>query len=320
MIRRFGLNATSQVIEIASNDGCLLQYFKASGIPVLGVEPAANVAAAATAKGIPTDIAFFGVATARRLRAAGLAADLIAANNVMAHVPDLNDFVEGFAILLKPGGVVTVEVPHLLRLMQHNQFDTIYHEHFSYFSLLTMEQVFARRGLRLFDVQELPTHGGSLRIFATHTGDTSHAATPAVTAMLQQERAAGLDGPDAYTAFASKVIDAKAALLGFFIEIRRNGKTIAGYGAPAKASTLLNYCGIGPEFLPFTVDRSPHKQGKLLPGVHIPVRAPEAIFAAKPDYLLILPWNLAGEIVGQMAGIRDWGGRFVVPIPTVRVL
>jgi SAM-dependent methyltransferase len=319
MIDRFALGPGSQVVEIASNDGYLLQYFQASGVTVLGVEPAANVAAAARANGIPTDVAFFGAATARRLKAAGLAPDLIVANNVLAHVPDLNDFVVGIATLLSRNGVATVEFPHLLQLIQQNQFDTIYHEHFSYFSLLTVERIFARHGLRLFDVQELATHGGSLRIFATHSGDATQPTTRAIAKVLADERTAGLEEREAYAAFAERMIDAKAALLSFCIQVRRERKKIAGYGAPAKGNTLLNYCGIGPEFLPFTVDRSPHKQGKLLPGVHIPIAAPEAIFAAKPDYLLILPWNLSDEIVAQMAGIRDWGGRFVVPIPTVRV-
>jgi SAM-dependent methyltransferase len=320
MISRFGLGAGSQVVEIGSNDGYLLQYFRARGVPVLGVEPAANVAAAATARGIPTDVSFFGVATARRLKSSGIEPDVIAANNVMAHVPDLNDFVEGFSTLLKPGGVVTVEFPHLLRLMQQNQFDTIYHEHFSYFSLLTVERVFARYGLRLFDVQEVTTHGGSLRIFATQSNDSTHPTMDAVAKVLADERAAGLGRREAYAAFAEQVIDTKTALLAFCIQARRERKTIAGYGAPAKGNTLLNYCGVGPEFIPFTVDRSPHKQGKLLPGVHIPIRAPEAIFEVKPDYVLILPWNLADEIVAQMAGVRDWGGQFVVPIPTVRII
>ncbi|MDB5399868.1 MAG: SAM-dependent methyltransferase [Rhodopila sp.] len=320
MISRFGLGAGSQVVEIGSNDGYLLQYFRARGVPVLGVEPAANVAAAATARGIPTDVSFFGVATARRLKSSGIEPDVIAANNVMAHVPDLNDFVEGFSTLLKPGGVVTVEFPHLLRLMQQNQFDTIYHEHFSYFSLLTVERVFARYGLRLFDVQEVTTHGGSLRIFATQSNDSTHPTTDAVAKVLEDERAAGLGRREAYAAFAEQVIDTKTALLAFCIQARRERKTIAGYGAPAKGNTLLNYCGVGLEFIPFTVDRSPHKQGKLLPGVHIPIRAPEAIFEVKPDYVLILPWNLADEIVAQMAGVRDWGGQFVVPIPTVRII
>ncbi len=320
IIRRFGLTAGSAVVEIGSNDGYLLQYVQQRGVPVLGIEPAANVAAIAAAKGIPTEVAFFGAGTATRLRASGVRPDVIVANNVLAHVPDLNDFVAGLSILLRPGGVITVEVPHLLRLMQQNQFDTIYHEHFSYFSLLTLKRVFTRHGLRVFDVQELPTHGGSLRVFATHTGTPGHAPTGAIEKVRADEHSAGLDGPDAYTAFADQVIGAKAALLSFCIQVRRDGRTIAGYGAPAKGNTLLNYCGIGPEFIPFTVDRSPHKQGLLLPGTHIPIRAPEAIFAAKPDYVLILPWNIAGEIAEQMAGIRDWGGRFVVPIPRVRLL
>jgi hypothetical protein len=238
----------------------------------------------------------------------------------MAHVPDLNDFVEGFATLLKPDAVVTVEFPHLLRLIEQNQFDTIYHEHFSYFSLLTVKRVFAHHGFRLFDVQELPTHGGSLRIFATQSTDTRHVTMPAVAKVLTDERAAGLDRREAYTTFATRVIDTKVALLAFCIEVRRQGKTMVAYGAPAKGNTLLNYCGIGPEFVQFTVDRSPHKQAKLLPGVRIPIRAPEAIFETKPDYVLILPWNLSDEITAQMAGISDWGGRFVVPIPTVLVL
>ncbi len=318
MVARFGLDAGSQVVEVASNDGYLLQYFQARGVPVLGVEPAANVAAVARDQGIPTEVAFFGVATAQRLKAAGVAPRLMAANNVLAHVPDLNDFVAGFAVLLAPGGVLTVEFPHLLRLMRENQFDTIYHEHFSYFSLLTVQRVFAAHGLRLFDVQQLPTHGGSLRVYVTH-GAAPHAETPAVAALLAEERAAGLEGRAAYAAFAEQVVETKAALMTFCVEARRAGRRILGYGAPAKGNTLLNYCGIGPEFIGFTVDRSPHKQGLLLPGTRIPVRAPEALLEARPDYVLILPWNLRDEIAAQMAAVRDWGGRFVVPIPTVQV-
>ena len=318
MVARFGLGAASQVVEVASNDGYLLQYFAARGVPVLGVEPAANVAAVAREKGIPTEVAFFGVATAQRLKAAGVAPQLMAANNVLAHVPELNDFVAGFAVLLAPGGVLTVEFPHLLRLMQQNQFDTIYHEHFSYFSLLTVQRIFAAHGLRVFDVQQLPTHGGSLRVFVTQ-GDAAHPETPAVAALLAEERAAGLAGRAAYDAFAEQVVDTKAALMAFCVEARRAGKTILGYGAPAKGNTLLNYCGIGPEFIAFTVDRSPHKQGLLLPGTRIPIRAPEALLEARPDYVLILPWNLREEIATQMAAVRDWGGRFVVPIPSVQV-
>ncbi len=318
MVARFGLGAASQVVEVASNDGYLLQYFAAHGVPVLGVEPAANVAAVARDKGIPTEVAFFGVATAQRLKAAGVAPQLMAANNVLAHVPELNDFVAGFAVLLAPGGVLTVEFPHLLRLMRERQFDTIYHEHFSYFSLLTVQRIFAAHGLRVFDVQQLPTHGGSLRVFVTQ-GDAPHAETPAVPALLAEERAAGLEGRAAYAAFAEQVVDTKAALMAFCVEARRAGKTILGYGAPAKGNTLLNYCGIGPEFIGFTVDRSPHKQGLLLPGTRIPIRAPEALLAARPDYVLILPWNLRDEIATQMAAVREWGGRFVVPIPSVQV-
>jgi SAM-dependent methyltransferase len=319
MISRLRLGAESQVVETASNDGYLLQFFQRRGVPVLGIEPAANVARVAIDKGIPTDIAFFGERTAERLRGAGIAPDLIVANNVMAHVPDLNDFVRGFKILLKPDGVITVEFPHLLRLMQENQFDTIYHEHFSYFSLLVVERVFAATGLRLFDVQRLPTHGGSLRVFSCHAESTAHDRSPAVDAILAEEIAAGLDEIAAYRGFAERVIETKCALLRFCIDARRDGASLAGYGAPAKGNTLLNYCGIGPELLPFTVDRSPHKQGMLLPGVHIPIRAPEAIFQERPDYVLILPWNLKYEIVEQMAGIRAWGGRFVVPIPEVQI-
>ena len=318
MIARFGLNAGSQIVELASNDGYLLQYFQRAGIPVLGVEPAANVAAAAIAKGIPTDIAFFGRATAARLRAAGRTADLIAANNVLAHVPDLNDFVAGMKILLAPNGVATVEFPHLERLIAENQFDTIYHEHFSYFSLFTAEQVFARHGLTVFDVEELPTHGGSLRLYLRHAG--SGAVSAAVAALRQREIAAGLDGPEPYARFAAMAVDTKAAILEFLIGARRAGQHVLGYGAPAKGNTLLNYCGIRSDMIGFTVDRSPHKQGMRLPGTHIPIRAPEALLAARPDYVFILPWNLKDEIMAQMAAIREWGGRFVVPVPTLQIL
>ena len=320
MMERFSLGLQSLVVEVASNDGYLLRHFRDRGVSVLGVEPAANVAAEARKLGIPTEVAFFGRTTAQRLRDAGTAPQLMAANNVLAHVPDINDFVAGFAILLAPDGVMTVEFPHLLRLIESTQFDTIYHEHFSYLSLLTVQRIFAAHGLRVFDVEQLPTHGGSLRIFAAHAEATRHATTPAVAALLAEERAAGLDGQEIYAAFAERVVDVKAALLAFCVEARRAGKMIVGYGAPAKGNTLLNYCGIGPEFIPFTVDRSPHKQGKLLPGVRIPVRAPEAIMEQRPDYVLILPWNLKDEVMEQMAGIRAWGGRFVLPIPTTQVL
>jgi SAM-dependent methyltransferase len=316
---RFKLGSSSHVIEVASNDGYLLQFFQKRGIPVLGIEPAANVAAAAEQKGIPTDVAFFGVATAQRLKAAGKAADLIAAKNVLAHVPDLNDFVGGFKVLLKPSGVVTVEFPHLLRLMNENQFDTIYHEHFSYLSFSVAERAFARHGLVLFDVDEIPTHGGSLRIYGRHAEDSSKPVTSAVERMRAREQQAGLDGLGAYRQFANQVADTKCAVLEFFIAAKRSDKKVAGYGAPAKGNTLLNYCGIRTDMIGFTVDRSPHKQGMLLPGTHIPILAPDAIFEAKPDYVFILPWNLKDEIAEQMAKIRDWGGKFVAPIPTIRV-
>lgn len=319
MIERFRLGSRSSVVEIASNDGYLLQYFSQRGIPVLGVEPAANVAKAAIGKGIPTEVAFFGEATAIRLAGGGVAPDVIAANNVLAHVPDLNDFVRGLRTLLKPDGVITIEVPHLLRLMQENQFDTIYHEHFSYFSLLAVDRIFTHHGLRLFDVIELPTHGGSLRIFACHHESALHTQTRAVAELLAREVAAGLDSAEAYRRFSEQVVRTKCDVLDFCIRARREGKRLVGYGAPAKGNTLLNYCGIGPEFIPFTVDRSPHKQGLLLPGVRIPVHAPEAIIRARPDYVMILPWNLKAEVMQQMAAIRDWGGRFVVPIPEVEV-
>jgi 2-polyprenyl-3-methyl-5-hydroxy-6-metoxy-1,4-benzoquinol methylase len=320
MTQRLGLGAGATVVEVASNDGYLLQYFTRRGITVLGVEPATNVAAVAVERGIPTEVAFFGEATARRLRDRGIAPDLMAANNVLAHVPNINDFVQGFAILLKPEGVVTVEFPHLLRLMQESQFDTIYHEHFSYLSLHIVQRIFARHGLLVFDVERPPTHGGSLRVFACHASSARHDETPAVARLLAEEVAAGLEGDDAYRRFAHQVVEAKCALLRFLIDARVQGKLVAAYGAPAKGNTLLNYCGVGPELIAFTVDRSPHKQGMLLPGTRIPVRAPEAILQAKPDYVLILPWNLQEEITAQMAAVRDWGGRFVVPIPTTRVL
>ena len=319
MVERFGLGPETPVVEVASNDGYLLQHFAKRGIPVLGVDPAANVAQAAINRGIPTDIAFFGASTAFRLREAQPAPLLMAANNVLAHVPDLHDFVEGFRILLAPGGVVTFEFPHLLRLMEKNEFDTIYHEHFSYISLFVAERILGEHSLRVFDVEELPTHGGSLRLFVRHADDTSKTETPAVERVRADERAAGLEASDAYRRFAARPVETKRALLEFLIDAQRTGKKVVGYGAPAKGNTLLNYCGIGKELLPFTVDRSTHKQGLLLPGTRIPIRAPDAILEEKPDFVLILPWNLSDEIAAQMACIRGWGGRFVVPIPTVEV-
>ncbi len=320
MTAELELGSDSLVVEVASNDGYLLQYFQQRGVGVLGVEPAANIARVAEAKGVPTDAAFFGVATARRLVAAGKAADLICANNVLAHVPDLNDFVAGLGLLLKPGGIVTVEFPHLLRLIAECQFDTVYHEHFSYFSLLVVDKVFACHGLSVFDVDRLPTHGGSLRIHACHAGDGARRHTARLHDVLDEELAAGLAELAIYDGFADRVIDVKCQVLEFLITARRERKLVAGYGAPAKGSTLLNYCGVGPELIRFTVDRSPHKQGRYLPGVQIPIHAPERMLECRPDYVFILPWNLQDEIVEQMAAVRDWGGRFVVPIPSIRIV
>ena len=318
MVERLGLGSQSQVVEIASNDGYLLQYFLPHGVPVLGVEPAANVAQTAIAKGIPTEVAFFGTETARRLRARGIEADLIAANNVLAHVPQLLDFVQGLQILLKRDGVVTIEVPHLLRLVAENQFDTIYHEHFSYFSLLVLDALFARVHMRITDVEELWTHGGSLRVYVKHE-NSAGSPSAAVAGVIARERQAGLDSLGRYRHFASQVVRTKCDVLAFFVEAARRGQTVVGYGAPAKGNTLLNYCGIGPELMPFTVDRSHYKQGLYLPGTRIPIRAPEALLAARPDYVFILPWNLRDEITQQMSEIRGWGGRFVVPIPQLTV-
>lgn len=317
---RLGLDGTSQVVELASNDGYLLQHFVARGIPVLGIEPAANVAAAAIAKGIPTRTLFFGVDTARGLVAEGIVADLIAANNVLAHVPDLNDFVAGIRIMLGPRGVFTGEFPHLLRLIAGHQFDTIYHEHYSYLSLHTIEQVFAAHGLTIFDVDELPTHGGSLRIHARHAAETTRGLTPRIGALRAAETAAGLDRIEGYNGFAVRVEETKRGLLSFLIEARRAGKSIAGYGAPGKGNTLLNYCGIRTDLLDYTVDRNPYKHGRFLPGTHIPVHPTEHLAETRPDYILILPWNLQREIVAQLDYARGWGAQFVIPIPEVRVL
>ena len=319
MLYRLGLGPTSKVVEIASNDGYLLQHFVAAGIPVLGVEPAANVAAVAIGKQVPTEIAFFGEATAKRLAAEGHCADLIAANNVLAHVPHLNDFVAGFRHLLKPGGVATFEFPHLLRTMGQVQFDTIYHEHFSYFSLLTAEQVFARHGLRVFDVEELPTHGGSLRLFVGHdaAGQPEGAGLRAVRAA---ESAARLSEQATYQGFQAQVDRVRDGFLSFLDDAKRKGRRVAAYGAAAKGNTLLNFCGVGTDQIAYVVDRNPYKQGRFLPGSHLPILSPEAVFETKPDDLVILPWNLAEEIAREMADIRAWGGRFVIAVPEVRIL
>lgn len=318
--RRFDIGSSSLAVEIASNDGYLLQYFIPRGIPVLGIEPAANVAAEAERRGVPTLVRFFGTATARSLVAEGKQADLLLGNNVLAHVPDLNDLVAGMTILLKPSGVITMEFPHLLRLMQENQFDTIYHEHFSYFSFLVVERVFAAHGLVLFDVEELSTHGGSLRIYARHAANSALPVGDRVTGLRRREEKAGLGQPDSYRAFAEQVKATKRALLRFLIDANERGKRVVGYGAPAKGNTLLNYCGVRTDLVEYTVDRSPHKQDHFLPGTHIPVYAPGKILETRPDYVLILPWNLKDEIVRQMDDVRGWGGKFVVPIPEVKVL
>ena len=318
MVDRFGLREDSRVVELASNDGYLLQYFVERQIPVLGIEPAANVAEVARKCGINTTVAFFGEKTAQQLAQDGWSADLIAGNNVLAHVPDINDFVEGIRILLKPAGVVTIEFPHVMRLMQETQFDTIYHEHFSYLSFTTVERVFTRHGMKLFDVQELPTHGGSLRIFAAHEGDTSKVQSDAVRELRQREEKAGFLTLAPYLAFNERVAKTKRRLLQFLIEAKEHGKHVVGYGAPAKGNTLLNYCGVRTDFLDYTVDRNPVKQGQFLPGVRIPIYAPDAIRQTKPDFVLILPWNIKEEVMHQMAYIREWGGEFVVPIPEVK--
>jgi len=356
-IARFRLAAESLVVEVASNDGYLLRHFRERGVPVLGIEPAANVARAAEAAGVPTRNEFLTLETARGMVAEGVRADLLVGNNVLAHVPALNDFVAALAALLAPEGVATLELPHLLRLMAEHQFDTIYHEHFSYFSLHTVRRVLGAHGLAVFDVEELPTHGGSLRVFARHAGAAdppprsfafaqddkdkrvgpfalgqddkekrvgsvalAHADKAGrVADLLAREREAGLLEPATYDAFEERVRATKRGLLRFLLEARERGERVAGYGAPAKGNTLLNYCGVGPDLVAFTVDRSPHKQGRYLPGTRIPIAAPDRLREERPDYVLILPWNLTDEIVEQMADVRAWGGRFVVAIPEVRV-
>ena len=319
MIRRFALGPHSQVVEIASNDGYLLQHFVQEHIPVLGIEPAENVAKVAREKGVKTTACFFGRETATSIAADAGQADLLLGNNILAHVPDLNDFVAGMKILLKPDGVITMEFPHLYRLMERNQFDTIYHEHFSYFSFITVEKVFAAHGLTLFDVEELDTHGGSLRIYGRHAENGLLDLSSNVSALRQRELNEGFSRIETYSAFAEQVKETKRAILEFLIGAKRAGKTVVGYGAPGKGNTLLNYCAIRQDFLDYTVDRSPHKQGKYTPGTRIPICDPSKIRETKPDYVFILPWNLKDEIAMQMADIREWGGQFVVPIPRVTV-
>jgi len=319
MVQKFGFAKHHQVVELASNDGYLLQYFQEKEIPVLGVEPAVNVAKVAEGKGIPVVQKFFGVQTARAMVAAGQQADLLVGNNVLAHVPELNDFVAGMKIVLKSSGVFTMEFPHLLQLIEQNQFDTIYHEHFSYFSFLTVEKIFAAHNLTLFDVEELPTHGGSLRIYGRHNSAAEPVVSPRVTKLRQKESNAGLDRIETYLTFGEKVKETKRKLLSFLLNAKAQGKSIVGYGAPAKGNTLLNYCGIRTDVIDYTVDRNPHKQGLFLPGTHIAILSLDKIRETKPDYLLILPWNLKDEIMAQMSYIRDWGGEFVVPIPEVQL-
>lgn len=318
IVARLGLDQQSKVVEVASNDGYLLQYFLEAKIPCLGVEPAANVAEVARRKGVPTEVCFFGAETAQRLKQQGHAADLLLGNNVLAHVPDINDFARGLAVLLKEHGVVTMEFPHVLELMRHTQFDTIYHEHFSYLSIFAVEQVFTAAGLRLFDVERLPTHGGSVRIYACRQSD-QRPEQQGLSDVRRDEREAGLDRLAAYAGFEQKVQKVKRDLLSLLIEAKNQGKRVAGYGAAAKGTTLLNYCGIRQDLLDYVVDRSPHKQGRYVPGVHVPIDGPQRVMETRPDYLLILPWNLREEIAQQMSAIRDWGGKFVVAVPRLEV-
>ncbi len=318
ILRRFGLGPSSRIIELASNDGYLLQHFVARGMLVLGIEPARNVAQAAEAKGVPTLVEFFGEELARQLATQGQQADLIIANNVLAQVPDLNSFVAGLKLLLKPFGVATIEFPHVMRLIDGNQCDTVYHEHFSYFSLLACGALFGKHGLDIFDVEEIWTHGGSLRLYLCHAG--TRLVSPVVETLRQRERLGGLDRIGTYDIFARRVVEAKHNLVDFLINAKRRGKSIAAYGAPGKANTLLNYCGIRTDFIDYTVDRNPYKHGKYMPGTHIPIHPPERLAQTRPDYVLILPWNLKDEILTQLRYVRDWGGQFVLPIPNVGVV
>lgn len=319
-VERFGLGPKHRVMEIASNDGYLLQHFVAAGVPVLGIEPAANVARVAIERGVPSEVCFFGVETAKKIAQQHGRPDLLLGNNVLAHVPNINDFVAGMKILLAPSGVITMEFPHLMRLMAGNQFDTIYHEHFSYLSWVAVRRIFAHHGLTLFDVEELPTHGGSLRIYARHDDNQSLPVTPAAEALLKREIDAGFETLAHYRGFDAQVRRTKNNLLRFLIEAKEQGKRVVGYGAPGKGNTLLNYCGIRTDYLDFTVDANPYKQGKFTPGTRIPILAPDAIREARPDYVLILPWNLRAEIARTASYVREWGGRFVVPIPEVEVI
>lgn len=320
MIReRLSLGPADLVVEIASNDGYLLQHFAGSNVPVLGVDPAANVAAAAEERGVPTLVEFFGRLTAEQLVAEGRLASLVIGNNVLAHVPDINDFVRGVAILLRAEGSATFEFPHLLRLLDGLQYDTIYHEHFSYLSLGTVVEIFAAHRLAVYDVEELPTHGGSLRVYVQHRGGP-HERTPAVAEVLAREHDGGLRSVDRYARFGAEVEESKRALLALLISLRRDGKQVVGYGAPGKGNTLLNYCGIRTDLIEYTVDRNPYKQGLFTPGTHIPIHAPARIAETRPDFVVVLPWNLLDEIAAQLSFIAEWGGRLIVPIPVARVV
>lgn len=323
MMERFGFDRNSLIVEVASNDGYLLQHFSGSGIPVLGIEPAANIARhARDQKGIETIVRFFGSQTARMLHAEGRCADLLIGNNVLAHVPDIKDFVRGVKIALKPGGIFTFEFPHLMRLIDGNQYDTIYHEHFSYLSLLSVERIFSRYGLEIFDVEELPTHGGSLRIFGKHAGHDAEMMrqTGRVDTLREREKSFGLAEMATYRAFADRTKAAKRDLLSFLIDVNERGESVVCYGAAAKGVTLMNFCGLGSDMIDYVVDKSPHKQQRFIPGANLAIHEPSRIFETRPDYVMILPWNIADEVCGEMAGIREWGGRFVVPIPNVRVI
>ena len=320
MMDRFGYGGGHQVVELASNDGYLLQYFKERGVPVLGIEPTGNTAEVAIAAGIPTRNVFFGVETAKALVAEGIRADLIIGNNVTAHVPDVHDFIGGQKILLKDDGVITLEFPHLKQMMDKNYFDMIYHEHFSYLSLYAIRDVFARNGLTVFDVDEIKPQGGSIRVYGRHDADSSKPVSERVTRLIETELADGVTSLDYYRRFAEQVYRSKRDLLRFLMEAKEAGKSVVGYGAPAKGNTLLNFCGVRTDFIDYTVDRNPNKQNRLLPGTRIPVRGPEAILETRPDYVLILPWNIRDEVMSQMAEVRTWGGRFVVPLPEVAVL
>ena len=320
MIRsRLVLGPNDLVVELASNDGYLLQHFAGTGVPILGIDPAANVARAAEERGVPTLVTFFGEEAALRLVDEGKRAALVLGNNVLAQVPDLNDFVAGVTILLQDNGTATFEFPHLLRLLEGMQYDTIYHEHFSYFSLTTIREIFQAHGLEVYDVDELWTHGGSLRVYAQHLGGP-HGVEPAVEWLLAREQSSGLNDPERYRRFAEDVKESKRALLDLLIRLRRDGKQIVGYGAPGKGNTLLNYCGIRSDLIDYTVDRNPYKHGLFTPGTHIPIHAPEHIAETRPDYIVVLPWNLIDEIAMQLEYVAEWGGRLIVPIPSATIL